>query len=290
MTQDTPEQAAMREASVNNPLMMAEHLDEIAAAMENGHQKYGPTSSGMVRLAAKAIRGDLPLAAQPQPVDVEGLADIVLDWAESVDVKNNVALDHPDCFLAPGERHRLVNMLTKAALSQQGTVDDFTLLMITNAYEKGICCGNGSTDAGKDLREMYTAGSLEQRAYVMGFEEGKTQRDETQQGTVDVEGLAREICRSMVGARYDDAFPRIEDVCRVMGIIRRACPRRAVRWMRTVIIWQRQALAFYANEANWQWNTKPTANEYVLDCGSEVQRDFGAIARAALTLNAGGTQ
>lgn len=43
------------------------------------------------------------------------------------------------------------------------------------------------------------------------------------QGMVDVEALARDICREVaVGRRIDDGFPRIEDVCRVMGIIRAA--------------------------------------------------------------------
>lgn len=44
----------------------------------------------------------------------------------------------------------------------------------------------------------------------------------------------------------------------------------------------RETLQFYANMENWEWITKPTDKDYILDCGSEVQRDYGKIAREAL--------
>lgn len=47
----------------------------------------------------------------------------------------------------------------------------------------------------------------------------------------------------------------------------------------------REALEFYANPENWKWVAKPTDTDFILDCGSEVQRDFGRIAREALNSN-----
>ena len=45
----------------------------------------------------------------------------------------------------------------------------------------------------------------------------------------------------------------------------------------------RAALTFYAEHKNWEWNAKETPEPFVLDCGCEVARDCGRIAREALT-------
>lgn len=56
--------------------------------------------------------------------------------------------------------------------------DEFSIMLITNAYEKGVGCGRGDTDGGRDLRDMYgDKGGVEQQAYIMGFEEGQTQKE-----------------------------------------------------------------------------------------------------------------
>lgn len=44
----------------------------------------------------------------------------------------------------------------------------------------------------------------------------------------------------------------------------------------------REALQFYADLENWKWKAKPTDSEHILDCGSEVQRDFSRRAQQAL--------
>lgn len=44
-----------------------------------------------------------------------------------------------------------------------------------------------------------------------------------------------------------------------------------------------EALSFYASGENWKWKAKPADSDFILDCGSDVQRDFGQTARAALT-------
>lgn len=43
-----------------------------------------------------------------------------------------------------------------------------------------------------------------------------------------------------------------------------------------------EAVSFYADLDNWKWTTKPTDTDFILDCGSEVQRDFSRKAQQAL--------
>lgn len=43
-----------------------------------------------------------------------------------------------------------------------------------------------------------------------------------------------------------------------------------------------ETLEFYANLENWKWKANPTDRNNILDCGSEVQRDFSKRAKAAL--------
>lgn len=44
----------------------------------------------------------------------------------------------------------------------------------------------------------------------------------------------------------------------------------------------RECIEFYADIENWKWRAKPTDSLWILDCGSEVQRDFSKKAKQAL--------
>ncbi len=91
----------------------------------------------------------------------------------------------------------------------------------------------------------------------------------------EIKAVAKAI--AMAGSKewYDDGDEDSQGFCELAQAAIAASDSQYVKGLV-------EALKFYADNNNWKWNTKPTDSQFILDCGSEVQRDFGKMAREAL--------